>query len=85
MTFKKGHIVSQATKDKQRLARQGKHHSVETKLKIGKSNSISQLGNKHSIETKTKMSLAKLGKKFSDIHKQNLSIALLNYHRRLIK
>lgn len=51
---------------------QGKHHSLETKGKIGDANK----GHKHSDEVKKRISDAHKGKKFTDEHKIKIACAL---------
>lgn len=56
----------------------GKHHSEETKKKIGKKSKGNTywLGKKHSATTKIKISQAKKGKSLSEEHKHKISVGL---------
>lgn len=53
-------------------SRKGYTHTEETKIKIGKSNSISKLGSKYTEETKAKMRLSMTGLKRSEKAKLNM-------------
>jgi group I intron endonuclease len=85
-----GKKASEETKRKIRLAGLGRKHSEEAKqamsqhikteehcknLSIAKMGNKARLGLKHSEETKLRMSEAKKGRKFSEEHKRNLSLA----------
>ena len=54
----------------------GKHHTAETKIKIGINNLGKNAGKKHSAEARAKMSLARRGKKFTEEHRKHLTEAL---------
>lgn len=66
--YKRVHIISQETRRK--LATwTGKHHTEESKKKIGKANK----GKFYSKDSREKMRRAKLGKKLSKEHKEKIS------------
>jgi len=84
---RQGRIFSQETKLKMSAAKTGKKLSIETKLKMSKPKSektkIKMKGPK-SAEAKSNMSKNRMGMKFSDEHRKNLSLAAKNRKRRKI-
>jgi hypothetical protein len=90
--------VSPESRKKMSIARTGKKHSPETKLKMSKKRkpfsdetklkmSISHRGRKVLPETKMKISLSKKGKKrkpFSDVHRLKMSLAKMGKKRKKV-
>jgi group I intron endonuclease len=57
----------------------GRHHTPETIEKMRRNNIGKNKGKKHSIEARIKMSKSRKGRKFSEIHKKNLSKSIKAY------
>lgn len=71
-----GYKYTKEDKEKNRQSHLGKHHSDETKTKIGISNKIVL----NRPEVKAKLRAANIGKRFTEEHKAKLSIAHKGKH-----